>query len=133
MPCGDYVDIVTIALIGEYSDSLIGARIMDFNTGWNHFDNVDGGYIKYIEGWFVACKKETWDKLGGFDERYFPCDMEDIDLSYTADIMGIPIAELSIPVSHTSGATASKLGDRGAITKRNKKLFAEKWGLQYTI
>ncbi len=106
------------------SKALWGARLINFDSVWNFG-------IPYLEGWFIACAKNVWNVLGGFDERYVPADFEDIDLSMTAANKGIELKQLSVPVEHNHpGRTWSQFNDREAVTRRNQKLFMEKWGIK---
>jgi len=130
MPYGDYVAPVVQA-IAKDKHSLYGARLLNEDTGWNSFDRLDKPFIPYLEGWFLACHRDLWQTLGGFDEQYYPCDYEDLDLSYTASNMGIDLKELPIDARHFSGQTASRelSKDRTLITKHNRILFMDKWKL----
>lgn len=123
---GDYIMPIKDTIT---KDALYGAELLDYDTGWNKFGDV---LIPYLTGWCVACTCKTWHKLGGFDERYFPCDYEDIDLSYTAQQKGIELRPLSLPLQHISGQSAIALeGGREKVTLRNQALFKEKWKLDF--
>lgn len=125
-PHGDYVGPIVEAL-EEDPDALVGPEMLRHDTGWNTFN---GHTIAYLAGWCVACKQATWRVLEGWDERYVPCDYEDIDLSYTALRKGIPLVEVPLPLSHAFGQSAQALsGGRHAITMRSQAKFKEKWGL----
>ena len=130
MPYGDYVETVVDAIKNDPT-RLYGAKLFNQDTGWNSFDSLEESFIPYLEGWFIACHRDVWEKLGGFDERFVPCDYEDLDISYTAQKLGIEKVELPIKAKHFSGQTASKelSVDRSVITKKNRALFVEKWGL----
>jgi GT2 family glycosyltransferase len=110
----------------EEPGALVGPEMLRHDTGWNTFD---GHTIAYLAGHCVACKRETWDLLGGWDERYVPCDYEDIDLSYSALQKGIPLVEVPLPLTHAFGQSAQALSKgREAITMRSQAKFKEKWG-----
>jgi len=94
---GDYLGPVEQRLNGQ--DVLLGAQILTIDTGWNTFRGVEvetvaegrdpkrepePTVIPYLAGHLVAANRSTWDRIGGWDERYKPSDYEDIDLSYTA-------------------------------------------------
>lgn len=112
--------------LAEQPDALIGPEMLCHDTGWNTFD---GQTISYLAGWCLACRRKTWDILGGWDERYVPCDYEDIDLSYTASKLGIPLVEIPLPLQHMFGQSAQKLeGGRLDITLQSQAKFKEKWG-----
>lgn len=103
--------------------ALYGARLIDWNSGWNFG-------IPYLEGWFLACKKTTWNLLGGFDPQYVPADFEDVDLSKTAVEKNIPLRTLPFGVKHEHmGGSWSQFSNREEVTRRNQKLFVDKWGL----
>ena len=122
----DYITPIEKAL-AEQPDALVGPELLRHDTGWNTFD---GQTIPYLAGWCVACRRDTWDdKLGGWDERYVPCDYEDIDLSYTATQIGIPLVEVPLPLEHMFGQSAQSLGGgRLQITHQSQAKFKEKWG-----
>jgi len=125
-PQGDYVTPILEAL-EEDLDALVGPEMLRHDTGWNVFD---GKVIAYLAGHCIACRRDTWDFLGGWDERYFPCDYEDIDLSYGAFKCGFPLVEVSLPLVHLFGQSAQALdGGREAITMKSRAKFIEKWGL----
>jgi GT2 family glycosyltransferase len=115
-------------IIENEENVLIGGRIVYWvywDSGWNKFNNT---IFPYCEGWLLACTKEVWDNLGGFDPRYRPYDYEDVDLSTTAISKGYKLVGLDSPhLNHIGGATAKYNEKRLAITHRNKELFAEKW------
>lgn len=123
---GDYVTILIEALKRNPRD-LYGAQYLDFDTGWNTF--ADGVKIPYLAGWCLAMRRRTFDKLGGFDERYKPGDFEDVDLCYTASRDGRFLRPVQLPVTHMFGQTARQLPDRKKVTEKHRELFAEKWRL----
>jgi GT2 family glycosyltransferase len=107
------------------TNSLTGGRHLDWDTGWN---TVDGKIYPYIEGWILAAPKTVWERLGYFDERYSPNDMEDVDLSATASSKDIPLDIFPDGyVSHLGAQTIKYGEEREAITKINKKKFEDKW------
>jgi O-antigen biosynthesis protein len=118
---GDYYT----PLLETVTDGILaGPELNSHNTGWNVFDSVT---VPYIAGWCLALTKATYEELGGFDERYTPCDYEDMDLCYTAVKAGKELVQLDLPIRHISGGSA--MADRVAITEANRAKFAEKWGL----
>lgn len=125
IPKGDYITAIEQ---GVKDDVLIGPQLLDYDTGWNKFGDT---LIPYLGGWCLACNRATWDKIGGFDERYVPCDYEDIDLSYTAQQKGIELTAIGLPLQHLFGQSAVNLeGGREKTTLKNRSLFMKKWNLQ---
>lgn len=124
IPTGDYVTIIKDTL---EPDVLMGPQLLDYDTGWNTFA---GKTLPYMAGWCLVMTRETWDKLGGFDEQFIPCDYEDVDLSYTAAKNGIDLVEQPLPLQHLFGQSAKALsGGRLKVTLANQKRFREKWAL----
>ena len=117
--------------LGARNDLLLGAKLLAHDTGWNKFNSPQGEIIiPYLEGWCVACSRPTWEFLGGWDERYFPSDYEDFDLSYSAVKKGIHLSAIPLPLRHLFGQSAQQIpGGRLAATHRNRRRFMEKWGL----
>jgi|SRR6185369_7520536 len=112
----------TLALNPE---ALIGGVLYTQDTGWNTFD---GKVFGYLEGWLLCCTKSAWKDLGGFDERFCPSDMEDVDISTTAREKGYALIPLNSPkIRHLGGGTIKYGEEREKITRANKKKFEEKW------
>jgi len=109
----------------EKPKSLVGNRLIDFDSGWNTFNGVT---FPYLEGFLLAATRETWETLGWFDEIYAPNDYEDIDLSTKALSIGYDLISLNdIRVTHIGGQSIGYNDARLHITKRNQKKFEEKW------
>lgn len=53
-----------------------------------HLDENTTGKVDILVGAFMILRRETYEQLGGFDERYFMYG-EDIDLSYSALKLGL--------------------------------------------
>jgi len=122
---------VTRYIDGTLLDNVLyGHQLLNYDTGWNRFGDV---VVPYLTGYFIACTSKTWALLGGFDELYYPADFEDVDLSYKATQLGMPLKVLDVPVSHNHfGSTWSQFPNREKTTKKNRRLFAAKWGFDAT-
>ncbi len=104
---------------------LIGGVIYAHDTGWNRFGNE---IFPYIEGWLLATTKAGWGDLGYFDERYSPCDFEDVDLSTQARRKFYTLVALNSPaLRHIGGQSIGYNPKREEQTKINQKKFEEKW------
>lgn len=123
-----FSDIVsdTDTLLSLNKRILIGGEILRHDTGWNVLPGC--GPVPYANGWFLATHKTTWKELGGFDPRYGRFDYEDVDLSTQAVMLHIPLISSSANVRHIGGQSVSKVtSDREGITRKNQKLWIEKW------
>lgn len=104
---------------------IIGGILLSQDTGWNRFGDK---IFPYLEGWLLGTIAESWTELGNFDERYVPCDFEDVDLSTTALSLGYELVPMNNPGIHHIGAqTLGYTPARRARTDINKKKFEEKW------
>lgn len=121
-----YKDIVG-AIFSSLSDapSLVGGRFIDWDTGWNQFnDRVFG----YLEGWLLATTKDAWNELGYFDEIYTPNDYEDVDLSTKAASLKYELIALPEDMTHHIGGQSIGFNsEREKITLENKEKFRNKW------
>lgn len=118
---------ITPYLTTLYDGILYGHQLLTWDTGWNRFGNT---IVPYLTGYFLAFTKNTWSCLGGFDPIYYPADFEDVDLSYTAVQRGVTLRAVDVPISHAHfGSTWAQFSNREQTTKKNQRLFAEKWGL----
>lgn len=125
---GDFISEILEKIRGT-QNSLVGGRLVYWPAGWNEFEDADGKIIvPYAEGWLLACKKEIWHNLGGFDRRYGKFDYEDVDLSTAALLGGVELIGLnSQNVRHLGGQTAGYDDCRMRITQRNRLIYIEKW------
>jgi len=148
---GPFCDEVDAALNAN-PNAVIGNRLLSHDTGWNTYIagrdmtvrgiNVTKGTpvtVPYIEGWCLAVNRirahhnrasKKGDVGGVWDERYFPCDFEDMDLSWQALAEDKLLIQRDFALKHEhTGQTANDIaGGRLQVTLRNQKEFMEKWG-----
>lgn len=108
---------------------LIGNEVIWYPAGWNEFD-VDGKklVIPWANGWLLACTKEVWDAIGGFDLRYGYADFEDVDISLTAQFLGYNLIALNSKFAkHIGAASFGYTEERMEHTKHNREVFIQKW------
>ena len=125
-----YKDIALIARAAQQIEGklLLGGKYYTESTGWNDFDNET---YPYVEGWLLIARKEHWQELGYFDERYIPSDFEDVDLSTTAIGLGFNLAQITpdagAVVEHIGAQSIGYTEERRKLTEINREKFAEKW------
>jgi O-antigen biosynthesis protein len=92
-----------------------------------------------VSGFLFAMRREVWEGLGGFDEAYAPCSMEDVDLC--TDVrkrLGLKCYALAgVQVEHEYGISVTspwrRIRHNGraellrSIHVRNLRHFREKW------
>lgn len=128
---GDYITPIEVAYRYNHGKVLFGPEIWENDTGWNTFDL---GTIPYVAGWCVIVEAALWGPMCQWDERFVPCDYEDIDLSYQVTRVGGHLTKLDLPLKHDSGKSAEALpGGRLQATLANQKRFMEKWGLTWKV
>jgi len=79
-----------------------------------------------------AFRKNDWQSVGGFDERYF-CFYEEIDFCISLLQIGKRSAMISYPVLHhyVAETTTTILSDPQQIMKESQTKFEEKWNLKW--
>jgi len=109
---------------------LLGGILHAQNTGWNMFGDK---IFPYLGGWFLGCKSEDFEFLGGFDPIYGRYDYEDVDISTKALAKGFVLEELPHGMfDHYSGrsiATVVSSAERERQTKINQEVFRRKWNV----
>jgi len=122
---GDILTQISRILSAENGGTLVGGRMIDWDSGWNTFN---GRTYKYLEGWLLATTNDAWRELGYFDTQFAPSDMEDVDLSATAFALGYDLIALPQDLTHHMGGQSIGFNpEREAITIQNKEKFRLKW------
>ena len=120
----DFISQVT-DILGQSPDSLVGGVLYNTSTGWNYFG---GKIFPYLEGWLLATTAKNWKMIGFFDERFTPCDYEDMDLSTKARLWGWELVPLNNPgIRHLGAQTMGYTEARRKQTELNKEKFRQKW------
>lgn len=105
--------------------SLVGGVLYTHDTGWN---TIGSRTFPYLEGWYLSTSVAGWRDLGYFDERFSPCDFEDVDISTTAIEKGYQLVPLNNPgIKHMGGQTLGYTPERAERTRINQKKFEAKW------
>jgi GT2 family glycosyltransferase/glycosyltransferase involved in cell wall biosynthesis len=82
--------------------------------------------VDYCSGGSLLIRKELWDQLGGFDDRYYPAYYEDLDLSLRAAEAGWQVwYQPASVVHHVRSASAGRL--RLFLDGRSHSQFVERW------
>ncbi len=90
-------------------------------------------YIKeadYISGASIMIRRELWERVGGFDERYVPAYCEDSDLCFAVRKAGFKVYYTPFSeVVHFEGVTHGRDVKKGVKQYQvlNKQKFVEKW------
>ncbi len=84
--------------------------------------------VDIVVGCFLLIRRELWERLGGFDLRYFMYG-EEADLCLRARRLGFrPMITPDAQIMHLVGAaSASKAGKRVLVTKARVTLIRDHW------
>jgi GT2 family glycosyltransferase len=115
-----------------------GGLIWNDGTGWNYgrgdgYEKPEYNYVRQVDYCSGACllvKRELFEKIGGFDERFKPAYCEDTDLCFSLRSLGYKV--LYQPMSavvHFEGVTCGTNISRGIkkYQEINRQKFVEKW------
>ena len=115
-----------------------GGIIWIDGSGWNygHGESTEDRRFKfarevdYCSGASLLVRKEIFDCLGGFDERYAPAYYEDTDLCFGVRSLGFKVVYQPMSrVVHYEGITAGTDIESGykRYQEINRSKFVEKW------
>ncbi len=135
---------VSVGLVGSklvYADGWLqeaGGIIWKDASAWNYGnrkqpEDAEYNYVKevdYISGACIMIRKELWEKIGGFDERFAPAYYEDVDLAFEVRTHGYKVLyqPLSVVVHFegVSNGTDISSGQK-SYQAVNQAKFYEKW------
>jgi GT2 family glycosyltransferase/glycosyltransferase involved in cell wall biosynthesis len=115
-----------------------GGIIFKDASGWNYgrYANPDlpeYNYVKevdYCSGAGICVKKDIWDHIGGFDERFAPAYYEDTDLAFSVRALGYKVVyQPRSVIFHFEGISHGKDISSGIKSKmiENQVVFYDKW------
>lgn len=118
-----------------------GGIIFSDGNGWNYGRGMDPedpkfNYVRevdYCSGAALMVKKELWDTIGGFDERYAPAYYEDTDLCFEISKHGFKVYyQPKSVVIHHEGKTAGVDLQSGYKKYQaiNREKFISKWSYE---
>jgi len=82
------------------------------------FDFSTPGDVEQPAGAFLMIRRDVWQELGGFDERFYPLWFEDVDFCWRARERGYRMSYIPQAVAkHTGGHSLSK------ISLENRQLY----------
>jgi GT2 family glycosyltransferase len=92
-----------------------------------------------VSGFLFACRRETWEAVGGFDEAYAPLSWEEVDFCTAVRARGLRcLAVAGVGYEHEWGISAPQRPWRRirwdhrtellwAVHRRNRRRFLRKW------
>ena len=118
-----------------------GAVIFNDGTGWNYgrFQNPSADEfaflreVDYCSAACVAVRRDLWNELNGFDERFAPAYYEDTDLAFSARSLGYKVRyQPKVQVVHHEGVSHGTDESSGlkAHQKINHEVFVNKWAME---
>lgn len=115
-----------------------GGILWKDGSAWNYGNRSDPAdpefnYVKdvdYISGASICIRKELWEEIGGFDERFAPAYCEDSDLAFEVRKHGRRVvyqpASVVVHFEGVSNGTDTSTGQK-QYQVINQKKFYEKW------
>ena len=93
------------------------------------WDRDSAREVGAVTGCLLLISRGVWDRLGGFDERFFVYG-EDFDLSMRASELGYrPMITPTCQIVHTVGGSSPRTGARRVLVQRGKAAYIKKhWG-----
>ena len=134
----------TIGMSGSklvYADGTLqeaGGIIWQDGSGWNYGNGQDASlpefnYVKdvdYISGAAIMIRRDLWESIGGFDERYVPAYCEDSDLAFEVRKCGYRVVyQPASVVTHFEGISNGTDLTEGVKQYQvdNSRKLREKW------
>jgi GT2 family glycosyltransferase len=83
--------------------------------------------VHYCSGGSLLVRRSTWERLGGFDDRYYPAYYEDVDLCLRIKEAGEQVwYQPASMLTHVRSASTNSLL-RSFIFERNRQRLIERW------
>ncbi|MEE4174071.1 MAG: glycosyltransferase [Xanthomonadales bacterium] len=147
-----WLDALVHTLESEPDAGLVGARlvypdgtlqecggmIFSDGSGWNYGRGDDPDRpeyqavreVDYCSGACILLRRDLWESLEGFDERYLPAYYEDTDLAFRVRERGLKVyVQPRATIIHFEGVSSGT--DLSSGTKRfqavNRRKFLERW------
>jgi len=89
------------------------------------------GFTRSTQDWCAfILENKTFEKVGKFDESFFPAYYEDNDYEYRLRLLGIPVKldPLLNPYMYRSNSTSDKEPSVKNFIETNKRYYVNKWG-----
>lgn len=118
-----------------------GALMFSDGSAWNYgrFEPRDATAFRYrrrtsyVSGASLMIRRETFERIGGFDTRYAPAYYEDADLAFAVRRLGLEVwYEPASTVVHCEGISSGTDLDTGMKRHQrpNQAVFAGKWKVE---
>lgn len=136
----DYLVVINDDIIvqsGWLNKLKIAADMPEAGVANTHVEHLPHGIgvvenYKWFSGSCFMMKRETLEKVGFFDERYFPCNWEDWDYWLRVYQTGLKLyVNYTMSIQHREGQTVHDK-DLSSQFLTNKQRFIDKWGFDAT-
>jgi len=134
-PLSNYINgkqkIKDCPIVFESPEHVNFGRLVAYANDISRKNHNNYMFTEVVMGMCLAIKKEVFDALGGFDERFFPGNFEDSDLSMRMHKMGLkPLICMDTFVYHFGNKTfGTKENGYSLAYEKNLNSFREKWDI----
>jgi GT2 family glycosyltransferase len=80
----------------------------------------------YVFGWITIIDRELFEYMGGFDSNILPGGADDVEFSFRAFTMGIPLKEIDVPFIHYGSHDRKKVRKFFQNNQMNKEYMRNK-------
>ena len=111
-------------------DIYLGKKFQEIHDLINKKKNK-GCFLKATPDWCAfVLPKRIWERVGRFDECFYPAYYEDKSYEYRMKLKGISPIKLPFlnPIVYKSSQTIEKDNSILELSKKNKQLYIDMWG-----
>lgn len=109
-------------LFADGSTMCVSGRGTDVAHRWDWARRVD-----YCSGASLLVRKSIWDRLGGFDEIYYPAYFEDVDLCLRIQEIGHQVWMQPLSRARHIQSASVDQSYKVFLTLRNRKQIVKRW------
>jgi hypothetical protein len=118
-----------VIIIGQ-EDARFSEEVLNVITEHTHLERIVGTYNNSFEFSLFGIHRDTYNKVGRFDENFIYAGCEDNDYKYRCKLAGVEVISLDVPHTYNANATTYEGSPYipNPIRKYNENYVHSKWG-----